>query len=96
MSKEARKKGLETKGKNSGLVCKIGDIKILADQNQYILTGCGRTTYHPTIGMVMDELLERKEKELMIASKDKDLLSVKKSIKDAREWMNKIIKPLFR
>lgn len=95
-SKETRKKALETKAKNEGVVCKIGDIKISADQNQYILTSCGMTTYHPSINAVLDELLEHKEKQLMIASKNKDLLSVKKSIEDAREWMNIKIKPILK
>ena len=45
---------------------------------------------------VLDELLEKKEKDLMIASEEKTLLSVQKSIQEAREWLKKEVKPLFR
>lgn len=98
LSEEQKKKMQESKGRNSGKVCEIGDnITILADEYQYILHIKGRTTsYYPAIEMVMQELMEYKEKEFMIASDEKTLLSVHQSIKEARKWLNTIVKPLFR
>ena len=83
--------------KNQGLVCRINnEIEIWADKHQFILKINGQTEgYYPNIISVLDALLEFKEKELMLASKEKNLLSIKQAIQESREWMKKIIKPLL-
>ena len=96
ITKETMKKMKEGKEKNSGIICKIDDIIISADQYQFIINDNGRYTYHLTIDEVLDELLEQKEKDLMIASKEKTLLSVQKAIQDSRKWLSKEVKPLLR
>lgn len=83
----------ETKEKHTGLVCRIEKgVEVLADPYQFILNNEGRFTFHGTISSVLDELLEYKEKELMIASKTKNMLSVKKAIEESQEWMENIVK----
>lgn len=97
--KEARMEALEKLAKTSGLVCRIGkDIEIWADRYQYTLRIYGNynyTTYHSTINQVLEELREFKEKELMLASEDKNLISVQRAIQDAQKWMERVVKPLF-
>lgn len=89
-------KSKKTKEKHTGLVCRIGNIRIEADPYQYTLDNGGRLTFHGTISSVLDELLEYKEKELMIASKTKNMLSVKKAIEESQEWMESIVKPALK
>ena len=45
---------------------------------------------------VLADIQESKEKELMLAGKTKDLLSVRQAILDARQWMEQVVKPLLR
>lgn len=101
--KEGRKKAEETKKELNGVVCKIKDGK-----NEYIISATPyqyslminkneeSKTYHPSIENVLDELLEIKEKKLMIISKQKDLLSVRQAVLDARKWMKHVVAPLIR
>ncbi len=96
LTKEAMKKMKEGRDKSYGLVCKIGKIKITTDPYQFTIDNEGRVTYHSTIGEVLDELVEQKEKDLMIASKEKTLVSIHDSIKEARKWLNNEVKPLFK
>lgn len=95
--KKGRQKYLEN---NYGLVCKIDDdIEIWADKYQYILKAGGNennNSYFSSFDHIFDELLFTKEKELMLASKNKNMLSVKQSIDDAKKWLEEIVKPLFR
>ena len=94
MNKTEKRK--ETIDNSTGLICKIGkDIKISVDLYQFILSNQGRLTYHHNIASVLRELLECKQKELMVASTKKDLLSVKESIENAQKWMEDIVEPLF-
>jgi len=92
-----REKAKDTKRRNEGIVCKIDDnIVIMADQYQFTLSITGRSTsYYPCFYMVLDELFDYKSKELMIASDEKTLLSVKKSLDEAKKWMKDLVEPLF-
>jgi len=98
--KEARAKALEIKSQTEGLICKISDdIEIWADRYQYILKISDRynyTTYHATITQVLDDLLEYKEKQLMTESERKDVVSIQKSVIDARKWMKEVVGPLIK
>ena len=97
--KEARMKALEKLARTSGLVCRIGEnIEIWVDRYQYTLRIGGNynyITYHPTINQVLEELREFKEKELMLASENKNLISVQRAIRNAQKWMEEVVKPLF-
>ena len=93
MKKEEKEKREISK---ESIVCRIGDIIIAADQYQYKVHGFGQTTFHSTIEEVLDELLESKEKTLMQESEEKTLVSIHDSIKEARKWLNKEVKPLFK
>lgn len=91
---EKRKKTID---KTTGVICRIDkDTRISADPYQFILTNNGRQTFHATISSVLDELLECKEKEFMVTSRRKDLLSIKESIENAHEWLENIVKPLLK
>lgn len=92
--KEGRLKHFE---KNQGLICRINnEIEIWADKHQFILKINEQTEgYYSDIISVLDTLLESKKKELMLASKEKNLLSIKQAIQKSKEWMEKIIKPLL-
>ena len=96
ISEDQRKKMQEGVGKQSGKVCKIGDnIKILVDEYQYILHIKGRTTsYFPKIEMVLEELMDFKEKELMLESDEKTLVSMYESVKKGRKWIKTVAKAL--
>jgi len=86
----------------NGIICRFKDGK-----NEYVVSSTAYqyslvinnsetlTTYHPSIESVLDELLTIKQKSLMVKSKTKDLLSVRQSILDGKEWMKKIVHPLI-
>jgi hypothetical protein len=98
---EKLKKGREEYlKKENGLVCKINDrLEVWVDRYQYILKVDGNdnnNTYFTSVEHIFDELLFIKEKEFMLASKAKDILSVKKSIDESKKWLEEIIKPLFK
>jgi len=82
---------------NQGLICRINNqIEIWADKNQFILKINNQVEgYFSDIILVLDELLLMKEKQLMLASEEKDLLSVKQAIQDSRAWIEKIVKPIL-
>ena len=99
---EGREKAEETKKELNGIVCKFKDGKneyeISATPYQYSLMineSEDSKTYHPSVEDVLMELLEQKEKKLMIKSKTKDLLSVRQAVLDARKWMKKVVNPLI-
>lgn len=98
--KKAREKALKIKSQTEGLVCKIGnDIEIWADKYQYILKISDQyeyVTYHATIAQALSDLLEYKEKQLMIESERKDIISIQKAITDAREWIKEVVKPALK
>lgn len=91
---EGRKKHL---ARTNGLVCAIdGRIQIWADQYQFILKIDGSVEgYYPSISSVLDSLLDSKTKELMIADKRKDLISVREAIVEAHKWLNEVVSPIL-
>ena len=94
---EKLKKGRQKKGEETGLVCTIGnDIEVWADAHQFILrmNGCANS-YFANLTHIMDELLERKIKELAVKNQRNDLIGVQEAIAKAQEWLEKQVKSLL-
>ncbi|MDP2736491.1 MAG: hypothetical protein Q8O59_01755 [bacterium] len=91
---EGRKNHL---ARTNGLVCTIDErIQIWADQYQFILKVDGSLEgYYPDIISVLHSLFDSKAKELMIADKRKDLISVRDAIVQAQKWLNEVVSPIL-
>ena len=99
---EGREKAKKVTAELTGVVCRFKDRKneyeISSTPYQYslMINGSDDTkTYFPSIESALMELLEQKEKKLMIKSKEKDLLSVRQAVLDARKWMKRVVHPLI-
>ena len=86
-----------------GLVCVIKDgndtYEICANSNQFILTINGsqeNKSYHINIYSILEDILHRHEKKLMIADNRNNLIAVKEAIVDSKKWMEEIVCPILK
>jgi len=96
LTKEHKRKMMEGKKKIRGLIWKINNnASVYSDSYQYILTAYGHVTYHPSLPMVLDELLDMRQKRKLVRNKSKDITGVLNALKEARQWMEEIVKPIL-
>ena len=86
----------------SGLICVIKDgddtYEIQASTYQFTLTlnNCQENkSYHVDIYSILEDILHRHEKKLMIADNRNNLIAVKEAIIEAQKWMEKIVRPVL-
>ena len=105
MDKEHIKKmqaGREKAAEMYGLICEFKDgsdkFEVHADSRQFILTtndNDENKSYYHSVGALLTDLLERKEKKIMIADNRNNLIAVREAIVEARSWMEKTIRPFL-
>jgi hypothetical protein len=89
----------ETKNKSpfEGVVLKVGsEYLITCDSRSFTLKPKGAPVgYYPTIGSCFDYIFELESKRNFAKAKEKDILSVMKSIEKAEKYMSEIVRPLL-
>ncbi len=90
-------KGRKNRKEKTGLVCKLDNrIEVWADLRQYILRMNGYSeSYFYCLNHIMDELLERKTRELAVKNQRNDLIGVREAVVNAQGWMEEQVKPLL-
>lgn len=80
-----------------GTVLKVGsEYLITCDSRSFALKGKGIPTgYYATIGSCFDYIFELESKRNFAKAKEKDILSVMKSIEKAEKYMSEIVRPLL-
>lgn len=80
-----------------GVVLKIkNDYIITCDSRSFTLKTRGASVgYYPTIGHCFDNIFNYETKRNFVKAKEKDIVSVRKSIEKAEKYMSNIVLPLI-